>query len=278
MIIREFRKHMQEGGKSQATIRNYISALAEFKNYVRLPLRSVTYEDLDNYIWRLKENGLSKRTINAKLGRIKAFYRFLKKRENTSRQIDLILEKDYLKIKDRKRNIFSEHVINKLLEHDYRKEVKGAIVLAFCGAVTTREMEKIQRANVVKKDTYAKMKIFNPFNDRRRIIYIPNHYYKYIQELFDSHNSQWLFYNKNSDTHYSRESFSGWIKNTGYEVIGRNIILDDIKNSCPNYLYSQGLDLFTISEILDRSITSVINSISTDEFDKDKDIGKKLAE
>mgnify|MGYP000037572621 CR=1 FL=1 len=80
--IRKWKKFLiEEEGKRESTVKNYISTVSELREFSRKPLRHLTLNEFENYIWRLKENGLKNRTINLKTSRIKNFYEFLSNNE-----------------------------------------------------------------------------------------------------------------------------------------------------------------------------------------------------
>lgn len=274
MIIREYRKHLQEN-KSENTVRNYISTLKDFKEYVRIPLESVTYEDFQNYIWRLRENGLKNRTVNLKISRIKNFYRFLEGKKNVSQQIDKIINSKYLKVEHNNRHIFTERMIMRLLESDLKLRIKVIVILVFTGALNVRELEGLKKESFIVKENYVKLKVYNHFTEKRRVIYIPKKFYPYIEEYMNKYDSEYLFYSQRTGKYLTRETLNKELQYSGYELIGERISQNDLKVSCYNYLFDKGLSLFTIAEIMNFSdVDILISHLVNKEYRVTQEIGE----
>ena len=277
MIIREYRQKLKEEGKEHTTIRNYISSVKDYREFIRQPLRSATLEDYENYIWRLKENGLSKRTINLKTSRIKDFYEFLKSKETVSQQIDKIIDKPYLEIEKAKRGLFTIRSLDRVLnEGTVKLRTKCLLILMFWGGMNPTELSLLKQNAFIERENYVKARVFNTEKDSRRIIFIPNKYYQYIKDFMKTvdDDNPYLFQSSITGRNLNPQTIKQKVLSTGHSILGYKFSITQIRKGGFNHLYREGLSLFTIAEIMGfKNLRTLWKYIVTDEFSTEKEIG-----
>ncbi len=79
--IVNFRRSLKRRNLSRHTVKNYMNSLGHFVVWVKVPIESVSREDVGAYIDHLMDNALKPETINAHLNRIRQFYRYLIEQE-----------------------------------------------------------------------------------------------------------------------------------------------------------------------------------------------------
>lgn len=253
--IREWKNFLKkEENKSDSTIANYLSTIEEYREFIRIPLKNATYDDFDTYIWRLKENGMKRLTINLKIGRVKNFYRWLKNKENVSMQIDKILDYDYFKFNNDKL-LLTEFKVDEILSSSKFKIVdKVILLLLFTTCSRPQEVRILSKNCFIEKEKYTKVKIYNVGKEESRTGYIEKKYWKFIKDNYiDKIDTELLFpssYN-GGDKYFSKDLIHHKMEHIGQEIIGKKLTPTRIRKAGLNYLYRKGFDIFIIAEIAD---------------------------
>lgn len=79
--IVSFRRSLKRRNLSRHTVKNYMNSLGHFVMWIKVPIESVSREDIGAYIDHLMDKALKPETINAHLNRIRQFYRYLIEQE-----------------------------------------------------------------------------------------------------------------------------------------------------------------------------------------------------
>jgi site-specific recombinase XerD len=77
-LLTSFRRYLQRRNFSGYTVRNYVRAIAEFRQAVDHALPAVTWAEVARFVERLQAEGLAAKTINCKLSAVRQFYEYVR--------------------------------------------------------------------------------------------------------------------------------------------------------------------------------------------------------
>lgn len=145
-FIEKWLKYVQLKTSSEWTYRSYQSRIKHFQEYIstfHLDFKSLTYQDIQDFIGFLQAKGLSAQSINTTLYIIKIFYKYLQKqaiiKDNPFNNIE--------KLKERKRLIkpLSVEEIQKLFKEITNQDYKIAFYLMLYAGLRVGEVVQLRK-------------------------------------------------------------------------------------------------------------------------------------
>lgn len=242
LIVREYEKDLSNLRKTDNTIRNYVSSLNQFKEFIRKPLKNANNQDMEDFVWRQKRNGLKNRTINLKISRIQFFYKWYKRtsKEPLPPQIDDILEFNTLSVKRADKVIITESTIFDIVHSKMTWDKKALIVIVFCTGMSPENAIHLKTTNFIEKKGYG----FVRYGDEEDRLFaaFPEPLYKYVRKYLGTLDRGDLLFDKNL------EQIKGYLRKIGEVYTGASLSWNEMRVSAYNFMYRQGVDLFLISE------------------------------
>lgn len=276
--IQEFEEYIESRGLAESTINAYVRAIKDFKMYVHKPLHKATTEDVDTWVRSMQGKGLKHRTINLKINGVKRFYRFLKRRGQSTQEIEGILETELLRIPDIQREVITEDEILVALDNMEDDRNKAILAILFRTGLRAREVINLRKRNFTEKEDYVAINVVNTKGGKNRQVFMDYFYYEFVKEYMYSHHNaggwviisseKWTGYDKADDLSLSYDRFRRLVKSFSKEYLGRELTPHDFRASCFTHLYRQGVDIYTIAKLAGHSsIETTKKYIYADEHD-----------
>lgn len=268
-LIRQWEKHLLKEIEER-TVKNYISTIKEFREFIRKPLDNPTYDDFDNYLWRIKENGMRDTTINMKIKRIKLFYRWYEKNNSISEEIVKILNQTYLRVDKKEKIMLTLKRLDFLLKsRSVEPSMKYVMVVIFFTLCGNENIMKFRKSNFIENERYAKVKIPGYKSQRHKVGYIPKPYYKYVKDYLKQIDTEIVFPARyNDDEAMVRSTLWKTLDSIGYVVLGDSLSVKDIRRGGINFYYRNGMDVFALCELAGyKTFKSLQNQIVIEDMD-----------
>lgn len=254
-FLEDFKSYLLlERNLSINTVHNYELDIKQFMNYISKPLEEVTSDDISKFIITIRKEGRSVSTANRKLSTIKSFYKFLIRqgvcKTNPADRIDSGKREQRLPkpadIED----------IEKLIKTADNLRDKLIFELLFATGLRREELCNISINDVNFNDGY--IRVFGK-GGKERIVPCHPTALKMITDLFNKHNSKWLFPSRKNKGHHIHvhtvnDIFKKWVAKAGLE--GKNITPHKLRHSFATYLHNNGADILVIQKLLGHSSVS----------------------
>lgn len=274
-MLEEFKRYLKIKGLADATITAYMTGIKQFKSYIQKSLRNANLRDIDDFIWFYRGKGSKNTTLNLKLNAIKRFYKWLKRTEEVSYDIERILEYESLPTKDVERQIIDEGQIRLLLDMVDEPRDKAMIAILFNCGLRVSELQGLKKHNFIDKideKGYVVVKIVRSKNDKNRNVYMTPYYYQFVKDyMYSHHNPQSkVFTRLDSPTEplVNLKTMIERVKKLTKEILGVELTPHDFRASCFTHLYRKGVDIYSIAELAGHSsIETTRGYIQADEQD-----------
>jgi len=268
LIIREYEKDLSNLRKTDNTIKNYVSSLNQFKEFIRKPLKNANNQDMEDFVWRQKQNGLKNRTINLKISRIQFFYKWYKRtsKEPLPPQLDDILEFNTLKVERFDSIIITESTIFDIVHSRMTWDKKALVVLVFCSGISPESAVSLKTTNFSELEYYG----FVRYGDEkdRYFAAFPKPFYKYIKKYLGTLDKGDLLFDTTPT--YLRN----YLGKIGEVYIGAPLRWDELRVSAYNFMYRQGVDPFLICESTGVHLRRLISALDIESSHVASRIGK----
>lgn len=236
-----------ERNLSPNTEDNYRRDLLQFKQFISVPLTSVTPKHITDFIVNLREQGLSVSSTNRKLSSLKTFYKFMLikgyMKENPAANIESG------KREHRLPQPVSIEDIDKITNTIDNLRDKTMIELLYGAGLRREELTKIKVSDI--DFTRGDIRVIGKGNVER---YIPLNpvALELAKKQAESHNSEWLFPSRKTGGHISKrrvnEIVSYWVEKAGLKDKG--ITPHKFRHSFGTHLHQNGAELKTIQDMM----------------------------
>lgn len=268
--IREYEKDLSNLRKTDNTITNYVSSLNQFKEFIRKPLKNANHQDMENFVWRQKRNGLKNRTINLKISRIQFFYKWYKRttKEPLPPQIDDILEFNTLNV-DRENIIITESTIFDILHSRMTWDKKALVAIIFCSGMSVESVIHLKTNNFKERKDFGYVRYGDDENTYYAVF--PKPFYRYIKDYLGTLDKGDLLFTKSPDNLRIN------LNKVGMVYTGDTLKWHELRISAYNFMYRQGIDLFLICESTGVSLENLVRVLDMQGTSIAARIGKKYA-
>ena len=287
--IKEFLNYLSvERGLSKNTILAYGEDLKKFVNYLeskgKKKLEDVKRRDITNFMWRLKDSGLSSNSISRSLVAIKVFYRFLVRERIAKVDIAGVLESP--KLVRSLPEVLALKEIDELLDAPKGRDWisirdKAALELMYATGLRVSELVGLLLNNVNLDVGFIKCV---GKGGKERIVplgktaakFLDKYLKKVRPKLAMGHNVNHLFLSRLGKM-ISRQSFWKMIKK--YKVIAgikKDIKPHTLRHSFATHLLERGADLRSVQEMLGHANISTTQLYTHINKERLKGIHKKF--
>lgn len=277
---------LAEKGCSINSILAYKNDLQTFNTYL------VTYgyqedlissEEIEYFIVKLKEQGLSPRSIARKISALKSYYQFLMSEELISKNPILMVESP--KYRSKLPNILSIDEIKALVEfcaQDSSPEgirLTAMICLIYCSGLRVSELVSLKLTDVILKGRKIRdMFIIKGKGSKERAIITNNLALEKLSQYIGcidhfAKSSIYLFPSSSKQGYMTRQNFAVSLKKAahGAGLNGSRISPHVLRHSFATHLLSNGADLRSIQTLLghsDISTTQIYTQVSTSKLEQ----------
>ena len=282
-LLEKFKKYLLIDKKySNNTIESYSNDLSkyfEFMSKDSIKFKSITKENIIDYIKHLKDNDINEKSIAHNISVIRSFYKFM--------ILEKVLDKspcefiDLPKVKKTLPNVLSIEEVDKLLDvnitDDFSYRNKTMLELLYATGLRVSELVNLKLNNIDLDECYVKT---IGKGNKERIIPIGDMAIKYLKEyinyyrtkLIKKEKNDYLFLN-NHGKRITRQGFFKIIKKLAKEKdINKDISPHTLRHSFATHLLLSGADLRSIGELLGHSsvsTTEIYTHISNEKLKQD---------
>jgi integrase/recombinase XerD len=238
--LKEFELKLRCQTNSEATVKNYLSALTSFFSFCSGKFGDPSYL-LKNYIaWGLKSN--SPRTVNLHRAAIVKFFLIVKGIKITTQEVPRKFEPKQLpKIIDREILIQAIHKTNNL---KHRLELS----LMFCCGLRLSELVFLRRKNIITSSIPWRLWLENTKGGRHRIIPIPESVRGFLEDFVGSMTgNEFVFKGEGEVGHISKKSIENVVAAAGNRV-GLKIHPHVLRHSFATEQIISGQNVFKVQQ------------------------------
>lgn len=277
---------LAEKGCSTNSILAYKNDLQTFNTY--LVTRGyqedlISTEEIEQFVAKLKEQGLSPRSIARKISAIKSYYQFLMSEELISINPSLMLESP--KYRSKLPNILSIDEIKVLVDfctQDSSPEgirLTAMICLIYCSGLRVSELVSLKLADIMLKGGQIRdMFIIKGKGSKERAIITNDVALEKLNQYITcrdhfAKNSIYLFPSASKQGYMTRQNFAVSLKKAAYGsgLNGSRVSPHVLRHSFATHLLSNGADLRSIQTLLghsDISTTQIYTQVSTNKLEQ----------
>ncbi|MGM9882021.1 MAG: site-specific tyrosine recombinase/integron integrase [Bacilli bacterium] len=277
-------RHREE----KTTVESYIEDIYKYLEFMEgMHINSylnIKYEDLNNYIKYLKDNGYEVTSITRKIASIRSFCKYLNKKYNIE---DISQKIDNPKFYRKLPNILTIEEVDNLLDinlvtsFDYRN--KAMLELMYSSGLRVSELVNLKLSDIDLKDRY--VRCFGK-GSKERVVPIGEVACSYLKLYIDEYRdgmkkgyyTENIFLN-NHGKNMTRQGFFLIIKKIAEEKkINKNITPHMLRHSFATHLLNNGADLRTIQVMLGHSnisTTQIYTNVSTDILKENYELYKR---
>lgn len=277
---------LAEKGCSTNSILAYKNDLQTFNTYLVTRCYQeglVSTEEIEQFVAKLKEQGLGPRSIARKISAIKSYYQFLMSEELISKNPTLMLESP--KYRSKLPNILSIDEIKALVDfcaQDPSPEsirLTAMICLIYCSGLRVSELVSLKLADIMLKGGKIRdMFIIKGKGSKERAIITNDialeklNQYIACRDHFTP-NSIYLFPSVSRQGYITRQNFAVSLKKAAYGagLNGSRVSPHVLRHSFATHLLSNGADLRSIQTLLghsDISTTQIYTQVSTGKLEE----------
>lgn len=277
-------RHREE----KTTVESYIEDIYKYLEFMEgMHINSylnIKYEDLNNYIKYLKDNGYEVTSITRKIASIRSFCKYLNKKYNIE---DISQKIDNPKFYRKLPNILTIEEVDNLLDinlvtpFDYRN--KAMLELMYSSGLRVSELVNLKLSDIDLNDRY--VRCFGK-GSKERVVPIGEVACSYLKLYIDEYRdgmkkgyyTENIFLN-NHGKNMTRQGFFLIIKKIAEEKkINKNITPHMLRHSFATHLLNNGADLRTIQVMLGHSnisTTQIYTNVSTDILKENYELYKR---
>ena len=261
-LIEEFKTYLFIDKKySPNTILSYKNNLNKFMIYFNnKDINSITKEDLKEYLFSLKKEKLSSKTISHQISVIRTFYKFLLINKYVSKDTSSILELP--KVKKTIPTVMTPEEIDKLLDIDlidnYSYRNKAMLEIMYATGLRVSELISLKMNDIdlesciIRTVGKGNKERIIPLGDYA-LKYLKIYIYEYRNEMMKQNIHDYIFVN-NHGKPMTRQGFFKIIKKQAdLKKIKTVISPHTIRHSFATHLLDHGADLRSIQEMLGHS-------------------------
>ena len=263
--IKEFITYIKlEKKLSNNTITNYKFDLEKYKIYLKdnkiTDVKSITLENIQDYLQNLRKNGLNPRSIRRHITTIKEFHKYLTKFKKVKKNVAINI--DIIKITKKLPTVISHDEMNEILnvslDSPYHFRDKAMLELMYGSGLRVSELVNLTIYNI---DFQNKLILIEGKGNKERIVPMSEYSYKALQDYLEKRpvlikkgkQEDKLFLNNHGEG-ITRHGFNYILKNILKEKeIDKNITPHSLRHTFATDLLNNGADLRSIQELLGHS-------------------------
>ncbi len=272
-----------EKGLSSNTLSSYLSDLKHFFRYLlklKKNIGDVSHQDLTDFFWQKKLDGLKPRSIYRLIESVKQYYRFLISEKILSEDPTLYIIPPKIPLKLPSLLTFNE-IENLLNACDGTKEPevrnRAMIELLYAAGLRVSELVNIKREDIDFREGFVKVM---GKGKKERIVPISNSSILYLNKYLGVRNKKYDFvpelFLSRSGKKLTRSEFWRQLKNYAKKAgIQKNITPHVLRHSFASHLLAGGADLRFVQEMLGHSSITTTQIYTHVDKDRLKELHKK---
>ena len=241
-------------------------------------INGVSKNDIEDYIEKLRNEGLKQSSIMRNISSLRQFFSFLYEEK-------ILLHNPTVDLKMRNKNkplpkILSEDEMRLILSYFESKtnyKLKAMLHILYGAGLRVSELVCLTKDSIIKDDeTNRYILLINGKGNKERIVPLNNYAVESIEEFLKNQNdkkkfSQYLFPSHSKEGHITRQGFAKLLKEIAIDVgiPTSKISPHVIRHAFATHLLSHGADLLSIQKLLghkDISTTQIYTHISNDKI------------